>query len=177
MRIDHIAYRVLDKEVAASFFKKAFGYFIADSFEISFEDGTCAQCYALSPPERLNQDDYFSKWLLSNDDGEYHIPPEIFVSEGSPGSIVSSWIDKKGGVGGIHHIAYQVDNVTETMNRWVENGLAEFTTSRPISSDGLEQCFTKENPITGIVYEFVSRTTKGFNVSNVKDLMKSTKDT
>lgn len=177
MRIDHIAYRVPDKEATINFFAKAFGYSIADSFEISFDDGTCAQCYALSPPERLNQAEKFNEWSLENHNGEYHMPPEIFVSEGSPGSIVSAWVDKKGGIGGIHHIAYQVDDVSEAMSRWKKEGLADFTTDKPISSDGLEQCFTKESPITGITYEFISRTTKGFNVSNVKDLMKSTKDT
>ena len=58
--------------------------------------------------------------------------------------------------------------------RYQEKGFAEFTTSEPIVADGLVQCFTKEHPLTGTVYEFISRTTKGFNIDNVRDLMEST---
>jgi len=42
MRIDHIAYRVSDRDEAARFFQDALGYSIADDFEIEFEDGTKA---------------------------------------------------------------------------------------------------------------------------------------
>jgi hypothetical protein len=41
----------------------------------------------------------------------YHIAPEIFVSDGSPGSIVGDWVAARGGVGSIHHLAYQVPSV------------------------------------------------------------------
>jgi len=176
MRIDHIAYRVTNKDSAADFFAKAFGYKIADKFEINFEDGTCAQCYAMVPPEKVSLDDSFSSWISTNHNGEYHIPPEIFISDGSPNSIVSNWVAKRGGTGAIHHIAYQVDDVEAAMSDWVERGLAKFTTDTPIHADGLTQCFTEENPITGVVYELINRTTKGFNISNVKDLMKSSSD-
>jgi catechol 2,3-dioxygenase-like lactoylglutathione lyase family enzyme len=174
MRIDHIAYRVADREKAAQFFVEALGYRIADEFEINFDDNTCAQCYALSPTERFNNIEDFSGWNLSNDDGNYHMPPEIFVSEGSEGSIVAKWVESKGGTGAVHHIAYQVDDVAVTMSEWKKKGLAEFTTEEPISADGLVQCFTKQHPLTGIIYEFIFRTKKGFNVDNVKDLMAST---
>ena len=174
MRIDHIAYRVADKEKAARFFIEAFGYKIADEFEINFDDNTCAKCYALSPPERLNNIESFKQWRLPMVDGVYHMPPEIFVSEGSEGSIVANWVESKGGTGAIHHVAYQVDDVAEIMSEWKEKGWAEFTTEDPISADGLVQCFTKQHPLTGIIYEFIFRTKKGFNVDNVKDLMAST---
>ena len=81
---------------------------------------------------------------------------------------------ERGGVGGIHHLAYQVGDVYEIMQKWKKEGLAEFTTENPISSGDLVQCFTKPHPITGIIYEFIYRTKKGFNVDNVKDLMRST---
>ena len=176
MRIDHVAYRVADKEKAALFFIEAFGYSIADEFQITFDDDTCAQCYALRPPERINDEELFNNWSLIGDDGTYHLAPEIFVSEGTTGSIVAEWVASRGGRGGVHHIAYQVDDVGACMRSWQEKGYAEFTTEMPISSEGLVQCFTKEHPITGIIYEFISRTKKGFNVENVKDLMTSTID-
>ena len=176
MRIDHVAYRVVNREEAAQFFIKAFGYSIADEFEITFDDDTCAQCYALRPPERLNDEELFNNWAMVNHDGTYHLAPEIFVSEGSPGSIVANWVESRGGVGGVHHIAYQVEDVAAVMEEWKFKGLAEFTTDEPIAAEGLVQCFTKEHPITGVIYEFIFRTKKGFNVENVKDLMTSTQD-
>lgn len=46
MRLDHIAYRVADREKTAAFLIECFGYRIAedlpDGFEIEFEDGTKA---------------------------------------------------------------------------------------------------------------------------------------
>jgi len=174
MRIDHIAYRVADKDEATEFFIEAFGYRIADEFEINFDDDTCAQCYALAPAGRMNNLETFKQWRMPLPDGVYHMPPEIFVSEGSDGSIVADWVAARGGVGGVHHIAYQVEDVAVTMAEWKEKGWAEFTTEEPISSDGLVQCFTKPHAITGIIYEFIYRTKKGFNIDNGKDLMTST---
>ena len=176
MRIDHVAYRVADRNKAAQFFTEAFGYKIADEFEINFDDDTCAQCYAMAPSERMNNLETFKQWRLATPDGVYHMPPEIFVSQGSPGSIVANWVADRAGVGGVHHIAYQVDDVAATMNEWADKGWAEFTTDEPISAEGLVQCFTKPHVLTGIIYEFIYRTKKGFNVANVKDLMTSTID-
>ena len=174
MRIDHIAYRVKNKKDAADFLINAFGYKIADKFQIDFEDGSCAQCYALTPPEKLDNAEDFNSWIHNTAESEYHVPPEIFISEGTPGSIVDDWVNQKGGIAAIHHIAYQVDDVAAKMKEWKEKGFAEFTTNEPITANGLTQCFTKEHPLTGTVYEFISRTTKGFNIDNVRDLMEST---
>ena len=61
------------------------------------------------------------------------------------------------------------------MEIWKKNKWAEFTTDEPITAeDGLVQCFTKPHNLTGVIYEFIYRTSKGFNVDSVKDLMKST---
>ena len=173
MRIDHIAYRVVDRKATAKHFIEAMGYRLADEFEINFDDGSCAQCYALTPPERASDDESFNKWTEENENGEYHMPPELFISEGSPGSIVDEWV-KTSKSGGVHHIAYQVEDVAATMKRWRDNKWATFTTEEPIEADGLVQCFTNEHPLTGLIYEFIYRTKKGFNIDNVKDLMAST---
>jgi catechol 2,3-dioxygenase-like lactoylglutathione lyase family enzyme len=175
LRLDHIAYRVANREETTNFFVEALGYRIEDEFQIDFDDGSCAQCYALTPAERKDMESgFFSAWSLSTPDGDYHMSPEIFVSEGTNNSIVREWVDKRNGIGGIHHIAYQVDDVGETMNEWATNGWATFTTDEPIVADGLSQCFTNEHPLTGVIYEFISRTKKGFNIDSVRDLMKST---
>ena len=170
MRIDHIAYRVADRHNAVEFFKNALGYTVADEFEIKFDDGSSAKCFALEPPESNN---LISKVKTY---GNYHLSPEIFVSDGSEGSVVYNWVQERGGVGGIHHIAYEVESVKATMTEWQQRGYAEFTTQDPLECPGLIQCFTKPSLITGIIYEFIERdvNSKGFCKDNVKDLMEST---
>lgn len=107
---------------------------------------------------------------------DYHLPPEIFVSDGSPGSIVGEWVEKREGIGGIHHIAYQVDSVEKTKAEWMEKGYAEFTSAEPLKCPGLTQIFTKPSVLTGVIYEFIEREEFGFCKENVKNLMLSTKD-
>lgn len=151
MILDHIAYRVVDRYITAKFFSESMGYKIQDEFTINFDNGETAKCFALSPlQEGLH---------------------EIFISDGSPDSIVGKWVSSRGG--GIHHLAYRVDNVEEKMNEWIYLGVAEFTTEKPLVCPGLIQCFTKEHPLTGVVYELISRENKGFCADNVKDLMVS----
>src|SRR5690606_13107426 len=104
----------------------------------------------------------------------YHLAPEIFVSDGTPDSIVGKWVAARGGIGGIHHLAYQVNDVEAVMNDWKEKGYAEFTTENPLTCPGLKQCFTKPSDLTGVIYEFISRGKHGFCKENVKDLMLST---
>lgn len=179
MRLDHIAYRVADRNKTANFFIQCFGYRLAEDlpegFEIIFEDSSKAQCLVLLPPEKLNNIAPWTSFDL-NYEQEFHTPPEIFVSNGSPGSIVADWVQKRDGVGGIHHLAYQVDSVQKKMNEWQEKGYAEFTTQNPLSCPGLVQVFTKPSELTGVIYEFIEREAHGFCKENVKDLMKSTKN-
>jgi 4-hydroxyphenylpyruvate dioxygenase-like putative hemolysin len=185
MRIDHVAYRVKDRWKTVEFFKAALGYHVQQEFTIDFGEGQTAQCVALEPPEKqpfpvswtYGGVNYFPK----NPDGlvqevlqTYHLPPEIFVSDGSPGSIVGNWVDARGGIGGIHHIAYQVDNVAKIMQEWKEKGYAEFTSDEPMKCPELTQVFTKPSILTGVIYEFIERGEFGFCKDNVKALMLST---
>ena len=78
-------------------------------------------------------------------------------------------------MGGIHHIAYQCDNVADTMRDWKEKGYAEFLSDEPMECPGLKQVFTKPSELTGVIYELISREGKGFCELNVKGLMESTK--
>jgi catechol 2,3-dioxygenase-like lactoylglutathione lyase family enzyme len=176
MRIDHIAYRVKDRHKTLKFFIDTLGYKIPDDlpdgFEIEFEDGSKAKCYALVPPEKIKAEARYltAPWVC----GEYHLPPELFISDGTEGSIVGEWVKGRNNVGGIHHIAYQVDSVEKVMEEWKEKGYAEFTTDKPLTCPGLVQAFTKPSELTGIIYEFIEREGHGFCETNVKDLMKST---
>ncbi len=183
MRLDHIAYRVANKEKTAQFFIDCFDYSIPkelpEGFEITFEDNTKANCLVLVPPEIIqnrNEVPWAIYQKMRDITHEYHLPPEIFVSEGTKGSIVYDWVQKRDGVGGIHHLAYQVESVAEKMEEWKEKRYAEFTTSEPLTCPGLAQVFTKPSEVTGIIYEFIERGTHGFCKENVKDLMNSTQE-
>jgi catechol 2,3-dioxygenase-like lactoylglutathione lyase family enzyme len=188
MRLDHIAYRVKDRNESAQFFIRAFGYEMGTEFQIDFEDGSCADCVALTPPEIRNPNTslwtYFSLQAVHGRHEqlpvktEYHAPPEIFVSDGSEGSIVGDWVAERGGIGGIHHMAYQVEDVLGVMNEWKEKGYAEFYSEEPITckDPNLTQVFTKPSKLTGVIYEFINREGAGFCKDSVKELMKSTKD-
>ena len=109
---------------------------------------------------------------------EYHLAPEIFVSEGPKGGLIWNWVENNcpGRNGGIHHLAYSVDNVKDTMDEWKKKGYL-FTTEEPLVCPDLIQVFTSPHPETGIIYEFIERTgSKGFCKENVSKLMNSTSD-
>ena len=167
----------------------AFDYSIADKFQIEFDDGSTADCIALEPPGERHPDTAEWAVMLADrpevgeigiqpaiDFHDYHAPPEVFVSDGSTGSLVGDWVDARGGVGGIHHIAYQCDDVAHVMSEWKEKGYAEFLSDEPMTCPGLEQVFTKPSKLTGVIYELICRSDKGFCKDNVKNLMDSTKD-
>lgn len=179
MRIDHIAYRVRDRYKTAQFFIDGFGYRIdpelPEGFTISFDDGSSAQCLVLLPPEKLLGE---CPWNMHGvADLNYHMAPELFISDGQNQSVVEKWVaTKNGGIGGIHHVAYQVESVEDKMKEFKEKGIAEFTTEEPIRCKGLTQVFTKPTPYTGIIYEFIERGKHGFCRDSVKFLMESTRD-
>ena len=181
MRLDHIAYRVKDRHKTARLFIECFGYRIADDlpegFKIEFEDGSCADCLVLLPPEQKTGN---APWIMesyfNHDYVNYHMSPEIFISDGTSDSIVGKWVQEHSGVGGIHHMAFQVDSVEKTMKEWDEKGYVEFASQTPLTCPGLVQVFTKPSELTGIIYELIERESHGFCKDNVKALMESTKD-
>lgn len=180
MRLDHIAYRVKDRHETAKFFMNCHGYRILEDlpngFELKFDDGTTTNCLVLVPSEKINNE---LPWNINIQIGTaaqtYHIAPEIFISDGPEGSIVGEWVKGRDGIGGVHHMAYQVDDVEATMNEWIEKGYAEFLSDKPLSCPGLDQVFTKPSKLTGIIYELIKREGHGFCEDNVKNLMESTK--
>jgi 4-hydroxyphenylpyruvate dioxygenase-like putative hemolysin len=152
-RLDHLAYRVLDRDKAFEFFK-LLGYSLVTEFEIHLEDGSTAYSYAIKSPAG----------------------PEVFVSSGPPGSLIWKWVQEKGGLGAVHHVAYGVDDVASVMRDWTARGI-EFQSSEPIRCPcpkPLVQVFTKPHPATGVIVELIERNGHpGFCLANVKKLMES----
>lgn len=175
MRIDHFAFRVRDRAATVRFLCDALGYRVQQDFPIYFDEAKTesAMCTALEPPEKVVGAMPWTTLVPGLGDQEYHIPPEIFVSEGTPGSVVHEWVRQHGP--GIHHIALQVDSVEDTMREWQRKGWAEFTSDEPMTCDGLIQVFTKPSELTGVIFEFIERDSFGFCKENVKSLMESTK--
>lgn len=190
MRLDHVAYRTKDRQKTAKFFIDAFGYKIQQEFTIDFGEGDSCQCIALEPPEKIDttgllmtvpwtydgtifgvQDDANRK--LVDRLQTYHMAPEIFVSDGTPNSIVGKWVAARGGIGGIHHMAYMVPSVTDKMAEWKSKGWGEFSSEKPFQCEGLTQVFSTPHALTGVIYEFIERTGFGFCKDNVAKLMMS----
>lgn len=188
MRIDHIAYRVKDRHKTANFFMEVLHYKLAEGkglvnggFNLKFPDGSTTDCLVLEPPEKVTNA-LWSHVEFPNGHANhldkpvtYHLAPEIFISDGEPGSIVGDWVAARGNIGGIHHIAYQVESVANTMEKWKEAGYAEFCSDKPMVCPGLTQIFTKPSELTGVIYELIEREDQGFCKENVIDLMSSTK--
>ena len=178
MRLDHVAYRTFDRNKTVQFFMDAFGYKFQSEFDIFFNDEKTdmARCIALEPPEKTVKDMPF----VIEAGGDmyhnqvYHMAPEIFVSEGTENSIVGNWVKARGGIGGIHHLAYEVPDVEAKRKEWIEKGWGDFTSPEPFKCEGLTQIFTKPHFLTGIIFEFIERKGFGFCKDNVKSLMKST---
>ena len=150
-----------------------------DGFHISFDDGSFADCTVLEPGSK-NTNSPNIPWIVNvpqfNNNSlknEYHLPPEIFISQGSPNSIVNKWVKENGN--GLHHVALLVDSVEETQKEWIKNGFAEFCSDKPTKCPGLTQIFSKPSSLTGFIWELIEREEgeDGFCYQNVKTLMES----
>lgn len=154
MRIDHIAYRVKDRKKTADFFIKTMNYRIKSE---------SLNCISLEPSEKPEKEKIH--WFIKTYVGEsfkedeinekmfaeYHLPPEIFIYDGPEDSVVGKWVSKRDGIGGIYHIAYQVENLKKIIKDWGEH--VEF--EDPIVVSGSTQISTKPFELTGVVYKFV----------------------
>jgi len=172
MRLDHIAYRVADRKEAANFLNAILKYKVGTEFDIVFDDGSKAECIAMIPKEKMDNVPSIEAG------GHRHVAPEIFISDGDENSIVGQWVAERGGVGGVHHFAYQVFGIDNVVKDWRENGV-EFLTEGVIDcpEDDLRQIFTKPLPqLGGVIIELIERGHKGFCQNSVKNLMESTKE-
>ena len=157
MILDHIAYRVTNRKKAADFLEKTLKYTTNTEFEIVFDNKSTAECRVLEPSSSPN--------------------PEIFISDGTYNSVVGEWVQAHNGNGGIHHIAYRVNDIYAIVQEWKENGV-QFLTEDVIDcpEDNMKQIFSKPLDILGgLIIELIERQDKGFCQNSVKDLMNSTK--
>ena len=172
MRLDHIAYRTADRKESAKFFQDCLHYTIGTEFDLKFDDGTVTDCIALLPPEDRAVDANHWRLIVGDMDQRAEL-------HGPEGSIVGDWVAAREGVGGVHHIAYEVEGVAPVMREWKSRGYAEFYSEEPLICEetNLEQVFTKPSKLTGIIYELISRgqDNKGFCQANIKGLMESTR--
>jgi len=151
LRLDHYALRVPDRDEATALLT-AWGYTIVDRFNIVLADGSTAQSYALTHP----------------------FNPDVFVSSGPKGSKIQRWVEKRGGKGAVHHLAYHVDDVAAVMDDWRLIGV-KFQSEEPLVCScpaPLTQVFTEEDPESGLIYELITRNGHpGFCAENVARLM------
>ena len=157
MILDHIAYRVTNRKKAADFLEKTLKYTTNTEFEIVFDNKSTAECRVLEPSSSPN--------------------PEIFISDGTYNSVVGEWVQAHNGNGGIHHIAYRVNDIYAIVQEWKENGV-QFLTEDVIDcpEDNMKQIFSKPlDVLGGLIIELIERQDKGFCQNSVKDLMNSTK--
>jgi len=182
-RIDHLAFRTLNKSKAVKFLCDAIGYKEVTEFQIDFNkaENDFAICSVLEPCNRC--DVKLLPWLhtlsIGSIEQEYVLSPEIFVSEGSLGSIVQTWASARCGAG-LHHIAMQVQEdstVEEEMKKWLNKGWCEsFTSKEPFKCDEMSQVFTTPSSLLGVVFELIKRKEAGFCKNSVLSLMESTRD-
>ena len=157
MILDHIAYRVTNRKKAAGFLAKTLKYTTNTEFEIVFDNKSTAECLVLEPNSSQN--------------------PEIFISDGTDNSVVGEWVQAQNGSGGIHHIAYRVNDIYAIVQEWKGNGV-QFLTEDVIDcpEDNMKQIFSKPlDVLGGLIIELIERQDKGFCQNSVKDLMNSTK--
>jgi hypothetical protein len=178
-RIDHLAFRTFDRIKSVKFIKEALGYREQAEFTIFFDDEKkdTAICTAMEPSDRKINNALWSYLIpFGSIEQKYVLSPEIFVSEGSPGSIVYNWCSKHGS--GLHHIALQCpedSTIEKEMKKWLDLGWTEGFSSDVIKCDNLCQVFTKPSSLLGVVFELIERKESGFCKDSVKFLMNSSK--
>ena len=144
MRLDHLAFRVFDRENFASTLSWL-GYHRVQEFALFGGD---VRSYALQGPG-----------------------PEIFVSEGSYGTIVGKWVLEHGD--GLHHIAFEVANVVTAAEDLPFNFGEIVTCGCP---KPLTQVFSQRTEFGFIVELLTKNGHPGFCPGNVERLMEASRE-
>ena len=72
----------------------------------------------------------------------------------APGSIINKFIEKKGE--GIHHIAFEVDNMEEEVKRLVSEGFTLINETPKEGADNKMVCFLHPKDTNGVLIELVT---------------------
>ncbi len=144
-RIDHIAIAVKDLEAALTLYEDVFGFTLMKRREVrgAFSGMKSAELEA----------------------GGFSI---VLVQGTDPQSQVSRYIERYGS--GVQHVAIEVDDV-ESLTETLSQSGVKFATSI-IRADGLIQRFTQRDENSGMMFEFIQRSTKtkGFDPANIQQL-------
>ncbi|MES2296359.1 MAG: VOC family protein [Pseudomonadota bacterium] len=144
-RVDHVAIAVKDMDAAVSMYRDVFGFDVIAQREIH---GTSTGMRSTE----LNG-------------GGFSI---VLIQGTDPESQVSRYIDQYGP--GVQHLAVEVDNVEQLSDRLRASGV-KFATDL-IRGDGLTQIFTKRDPNSGMMFEFIERNNQPgqFEQANIQKL-------
>lgn len=71
----------------------------------------------------------------------------------APGSVINKFIDKKGE--GIHHIAFEVDDIEAEMKRLVNEGFTLINEKHKAGADNKMVCFLHPKDTNGVLIELV----------------------
>src|SRR5664279_310447 len=69
----------------------------------------------------------------------------------APGSVINKFIEKKGE--GIHHIAFEVDNIEEEVKRLVNEGFTLINENAKVGADNKLVCFLHPKDTNGVLIE------------------------
>lgn len=72
----------------------------------------------------------------------------------APGSVISKFIERKGE--GIHHIAFEVDNMEEEVKRLVSEGFTLINETPKEGADNKMVCFLHPKNTNGVLIELVT---------------------
>lgn len=76
----------------------------------------------------------------------------------APGSVINKFIEKKGE--GLHHIAFEVDNLEEEVNRLVKEGFIFINEKPKEGADNKMVCFLHPKDTNGVLIELVMKKNK-----------------
>ena len=155
LKIDHIGYVVENIKETKEYFKKIYKFKSLTNFIYEKAHG-------------VN--------ITFIDLGNNSTPALELIEPTSKKSKVYNFLHQKGG--GMHHLAYEVEDVEKTMTDWKEKGYVEFLSEEPLTCQEpkLTQVFSKPSELTGVIYELIKREdNKGFCEKNVEQLMESTR--
>jgi methylmalonyl-CoA/ethylmalonyl-CoA epimerase len=71
----------------------------------------------------------------------------------APGSVINKFIEKKGE--GLHHIAFEVDNLEEEVNRLVKEGFIFINEKPKEGADNKMVCFLHPKETNGVLIELI----------------------
>jgi methylmalonyl-CoA/ethylmalonyl-CoA epimerase len=69
----------------------------------------------------------------------------------APGSVISKFIEKKGE--GLHHIAFEVDNIEEEVKRLINEGFTLINEKPKVGADNKMVCFLHPKDTNGVLIE------------------------